>query len=273
MSSKTAEKYGKRLEHANRELKCVRIGQMKVCPMAQRELRPGWVADIASSMNIDMLGTPELSYRDGHFFIIDAQHRIEAIKKWNGPGWENVALDCWVWTGLTEKDEAEMFLELNHKLNVNVFENFKIALQAGRQTETNIACIVQNQNLVVSKQETPGAVRAVGTLIKVYKRDGGDSLGRALAMARDAFGDPGFEATVIDGFGQVCQRYNGVLDPRGAIASLRKMNGGVKGLLCMAAKLREKTGNPKAQCLAAATVTVINRDRSPKTKLASWFKE
>jgi hypothetical protein len=178
-----------------------------------------------------------------------------------------------VWTGLTEQDEAEMFLELNHKLGVNVFQNFKIALRAGRETEIAIACIVNGAGLVISKEKTPGAIRAVGTLKKVFVRDGADALKQALTLARDAFGDPGLEAMVIDGFASVCRRYNGVLDPKGAVASLANMHGGVKGLLCMAEKLREVSGNQKAHCLAAATVTVINRDRTGKSKLPSWWKE
>jgi hypothetical protein len=78
---------------------------------------------------------------------------------------------------------------------------------------------------------------------------------------------------VIDGLNLLCIRYNGVLDERAAVESLRRVNGGVKGLLNMAEQLREKSGNLKPHCLAAATIMVLNRDRAPKDKLPSWWKE
>jgi hypothetical protein len=273
MKDKTAAKYGKQVERKNRELKWVKLGLMKVSSMVQRELRQSRVDHLARIMDPDKLGTPEVSFRDGHYYIMDGQHRIEAVKKYLGDGWQDQHIQCWVASGLTESDEAEVFLSLNDKLNLDNFQKFKIACRAGRKEEIEISWIVEKEDLVISKEETKGAIRAVGTLQRVFRRDGANALHRALAMARDSYGDPGLEAKVIDGFGLLCNRYNGVLDIAKAVESLSNTHGGVKGLLSAAEHLRQKSGQSKHQCVAAASVTIINRDRTGKDKLPSWWKE
>jgi len=109
--------------------------------------------------------------------------------------------------------------------------------------------------------------------MRVYQRDGAECLRRALRLARDANGDPGLDAMVIDGFGMLCHRYSGGLDDTVAITTLSQAYGGVNGLLGNAEQLRQKTGSSKAQCVAAAAVTIINRGRAGKKKLQSWFKD
>ena len=124
-----------------------------------------------------------------------------------------------------------------------------------------------------SNNEIPGKIGAVGTLKRSYVRDGADALGRSLLLIKNSFGDAGFESRIIDGFGLICNRYNGVLDGKAAAIALSKTNGGPRGLLNMAEALHIKTGQLKYQCVAAAAVNVINRDRTGKSKLVSWFKE
>jgi hypothetical protein len=52
---------------------------------------------------------------------------------------------------------------------------------------------------------------------------------------------------------------------------LSSAHGGVKGLLNAAENLRNMTGNPKAHCVAAAAVNIVNRGRGGK-KLPDWWK-
>jgi hypothetical protein len=268
---KTAQKYGKQVTR-NRELKWVRLGSMRVSPQAQRELKQARVDHLVSVFDPDQLGNPEVSYRDGHYYIMDGQHRVAAVKEWFGKGWEDQHIQCWVASGLSEQEEAEGFLLLNDKLNVDIFQKFRVAVNAGRQIESDIDGIVRAEGLCVSQQQLPGAVGAVGTLKRVYGRDGKECLRRALCIARDAYGDSGLVAAVLDGLGLLCGRYNGALDEASAIAALKKALGGVNGLLGRAETLRQKTGNAKGPCVAAAAVEIINRDRKAAQRLADWWR-
>jgi hypothetical protein len=270
LKNKTAEKYDKQILRKNRDLRLVKLGLMKVSAMSQRELKQSWVDDLVANFDPDQMGNPEVSHRDGYFYIMDGQHRVEAVKAWIGVGWQEQHIQCWVAEGLTEEQEAETFLQLNNRKNVDTFQKFRVGLRAGRPTEVAIDKLVKQEGLRISTQKVPGAVACVGTLRKVYDRNGSDALSRTLRLARDSFGDAGFESNVIDGFGMLCHRYNGQLNEKIAVEALGRMHGGVKGLLGIAETLRNKTGNSKASCVAAAAVPVINR--ASKIKMPDWWK-
>lgn len=272
MTTKTAQKFEKQVVRKNRELQFVRLGQMRISSMAQRKFNQQWADGLLANMDIDQIGTPEVSFRDGYYYITDGQHRIDALKRWLGQGWEDQSVQCWVATGLGEKDEAEIFLKLNNRKIVDSFNKFKVAVIAGHPAEIAIKGIVESEKLCVSQDTTPGAIGFVSTLMNVYKRNGGEPLRRSLRIARDAYGDPGLQASVIDGFGLLCHRYNGVLDERSSITSLSGAHGGVNGLLGMAEQLRQKTGNSKAHCVAAAAVIIVNRGRTGAKKLPDYWK-
>lgn len=250
-------------------LRWVPIAKMKVNPLAQRELNQARVDHLAANFDLEQIGTPTVSERESAFFIIDGQHRIEALR---AMGWGDQQIQCWTYTGLNEQEEAETFLKLNDVLAVEAMARFRAGVHAGRDMECDIDRVVRSQNLCITKDQLPGAIRAVGTLRRVYSRTDGKTLGRTLRIVRDSFGDPGMEAAVIDGIGYLCGRYNGELDEQAAITKLSNVNGGVNGLLGRAENIRRSTGNPKGQCVAAAAVELINAGRGGK-KLDSWWKQ
>lgn len=249
-------------------LRWVPVSLMRTSPVAQREINPARVDYIAANFDPEDLGNPTVSRRGDVYYIIDGQHRVEALKQ---IGWGDQQIQCWTYDGLTEQDEAERFLKLNDTLTVNALARYRIGVTAERPVECDIDRIVRANGLVVSLDTIPGAVRAVGTLRRVYDRSDGPTLGRALRIIRDAYGDVGLEAPVIDGIGHLCQRYNGELHEETAVERLAAINGGVNGLLGKAEQLRRSTGQPKGQCVAAAAVEIINSKRVGP-KLPSWWK-
>lgn len=270
--NKTATKYDSRVERKTRELQWVRLGAMRVSPVAQRDLKQTHVNTLVSHFDIEMLGNPEVNFRDGHYYIMDGQHRVAAIKVWLGDGWEDQHVECWVTNGLTEREEAQAFLDLNRKLNIKPFDFFRVAVQAGRSLETNVKAAVEAEGLCVAKNKVrAGSISAVGTLCRVFQRDGNDALRSTLRIIRDAYGSAGLESAVIDGVGMVCGRYGGAFDEALAIEALRRSLGGVAGLLNTAAQIRQKTGSAANQCVAAAAVSTINRKLRGANKLPDWW--
>lgn len=255
-----------KVERAAR-LQWIPLDQMKINLLAQRELNQARVDHLAASFDLEQIGVPTVSHRDGSYWIIDGQHRMEALR---ACGFHDEKVQCWVYEGLTSEREAELFLKLNNTLAVAAIPKYRAAVHAGRPVESDIDRIVRSVGLVVSKDKIPGAIGAVGTLNRVYGRGPG-VLARALRIARDAYGDGGLEAAVIDGLGHLCARYNGELNEAEAVEKLSKAHGGVNGLLNKAEVLRRSTGNQKGQCVAAAAVDTINSGRGGK-KLPSWWK-
>lgn len=253
-------------------LRWVPLNAMRVNPLAQRDLNPARVDKLVAEFDLEQFGAPTVNHVSGHYNVIDGQHRIEALKRWFGDGaWEDQQAQCFCYDGLSEDQEAEVFLRLNDTLTVNVFTKFKIGVEAGRPDETAIARIVAAEGLRISLERHDGAICAVGTLMRLYHRAGPEILARTLRIVRDSYGDPGMEAQVIDGIGLLCHRFNGELVDDQLVGRLSTARGGMSGLLGKAEVLRRQTGNPKAHCVAAAAVELHNAGKGGK-RLPSWWK-
>jgi len=250
----------------------VRLGAMYVSDLAQRKRNDGRVDYLFAHFDLDRVGYPVVNKRDERYYIIDGQHRVEALKRWLGKDWERCEIPCMVYSNLNVQDEAEMFLRLNDVLNVRSFDKFKTAVAAGRDTETKIYKTVEKEGMHISESGAPGTIKSVSSLRKVYTRSTEQVLGRTIRVIRDAYGDAGFEAKVIDGIGHFCHRYNGVLNEAMAIEKLGDVRGGVKGLLNRAEQLRLRTGSSTAVCVAAAAVDIYNSGKGGGKKLPSWWK-
>jgi hypothetical protein len=248
----------------------VPLDQIKVNPAAHRERKQYRVDHLVANLDLDQIGNPVLNERTGSFFCIDGQHRIEALRQF---GFKTETIQCWVHDGLSEEEEAERFLSLNDTLAVDAISKFNSGVTAGRAIECDINRIVIANGCVVSKHSSvPGAIGAVNTLRRIYERSGSGVLARAIRISRDAYGDSGLEAPILDGIGLVCQRYNGDLDDKTAATRLANVAGGANGLLGHSEVLKRKTGAQKNFCVAAAAVEIINRGKGGK-KLPSWWKE
>lgn len=266
MSDKPTETEGRVQRDAR--LEWIPLAAMHVSPVAQRQLQQDRVDKLVAAFDLEKLGTLTVNWRSECWWLIDGQHRAEALRQL---GYGDQQVECWTYRGLNEGEEAEKFLGLNDILAVGVFPRFKVAVAAGRPVETDINKIVQGLGLRVSMDSGQHSVRAVGTLRRVYLRGGPQVLRRSLGIIRDSYGDSGLEALVIDGVALVCERYDGDLTDDRAATALSSGRGGVSSLLGRAETLRLQTGNTKAHCVAAAVVEQVNSGRGGK-RLPTWWK-
>lgn len=261
-------KPGPKIERSAR-LRWIPINRMAVSDTAQREIKQYRVDHLVAHFDPEQIGTPVVNERSGKFFLIDGQHRVAALAERFD---ETHQVQCWTYVGLTEEEEAEKFLQLNDNLTVGALDKYRVSVEAGREIESDIDRIVRSCGMAVTKQKAEGGIGAVGTLRRVYVRGGAHVLGRTLRIIDSAYGSSGLEASVIDGMGLLCGRYNGELKDEIAVLKLRNMRGGVKGLLGKAASIKERTRQPFNQCVAAAAVEVINSGKGGK-KLPTWWKQ
>lgn len=260
------------LKKLHSTLSDVPLTKVNVCAAAQRELKQSRVDFLASEFDPEMFGFPVVNLRASNYYVIDGQHRIAAVKQWLGDAWEKQSITCRVYKGLTEQQEAEMFDRLNNQLTVKSFDKFRVRVTAGRQTECVVKNIVEKCGLKISADKSEGSVGAVSTLVRVFKRENAETLARSLNIVNGSFGTPGLSQAVIDGVSRVCSRYNGALNDDEAIDRLRSLRGGVGQLMTKADLLRKQTGLSVPECVAAATVDVLNSRRGGK-KLPPWWKE
>lgn len=254
----------------NAALEWVPLNLMRVSSHCQRKVNPQQVARIAAHFDPDLLGLPVLSMHAHHYLVLDGQQRIAAFREWHGTGWETQQMQCHVYRGLSEQQEADMFLRLqSNRVRVSAYEEYRVGINAGREDETAVEEQVRAAGLKTGTSKS--SIHAVSSLLRVYRRSDAETLGKTLRIIRDAYGENGFGSETIDGLGLVCQRYNGQLDELWAIQRLGSALGGLNGLLNTARTLRLATGNSPALCVAAAIVDTLNKGRSGK-KLTAWWK-
>lgn len=248
----------------------VRIGAMRTSPKAQREFRKAHAEMIAADFQFEGLGFPVVSHRDGYYWILDGQHRIAALKL-SGFADDDL-IQCEVYTGLTEAEEADLFLVRDQRKAINKFDAFRIAVTAGHQKECHIEKIVQYHGCKISKSQSAGCIGATEALKFSYGL-GSLVLGRTIRILHDAYdGDrAAFDSGLVRGMSLVCQRYNGTLEDDQAVEKLSHLVGGPAAIRRRADALALKTGHTKTHCTAAAIVDTLNAGRGG-AKLDSWWK-
>lgn len=258
-----------RVPTGSRHLEWVTVGEMRISARAQRDhSKPGAVAlieEIASNFDPDKLGVLTVNERDGTYWVVDGGHRLTALGLM---GYGDQKTQCWVYHGLTEEQEADLFLDLNNVRVVNAMDKFKVAVVAERAAEADVDRIVRSLGLGVG----PGRnnVSCVSALLKVYHRGGAKVLATTVRIVRDAYGAPGYAARVVEGIGLFVASYENTFDEGRLVSKLSRKFGGVNGLLGRAEQIKSSHGAPLPQAVAAATVETYNQGRGGG-KLTGWW--
>ena len=231
----------------------------------QRALNSLFVKKLISNFDPDKFGQIVVSHRGGKYYVVDGQHRVEAVREM---GWKDQKLPCLLYEDMTLADEAELWGGLQNRHNARAVDRFKIAIVAGREDECNIERIVKSVGLAICDQRREGAVCAVAALLQVYKGAGlkqssGDSLARTLRVLRNAwgFGYSTFEGPLILGMGLVIIRYGREVDEEVLSQKLSKVKGGPSGMIGRAKQLKDIKGGTVGRCMAACIVDVYNSGR------------
>ena len=151
----------------------------------QRGLRPTWVAKIAKDFNEGLIGVLIVSYRDGRYYVVDGQHRLEAAKK---VGIEDVI--CQVHTGLTYEEEANLFREYNRqRKGLSAHDMFKAALEAKDPIAIDIMNLVDKYDfkLPLYSAKVDNYITATAAVQSIYKRIGSSGFERLLKLLRDTW--------------------------------------------------------------------------------------
>lgn len=130
-----------------------------------------------------------VSRRDGRFFVIDGQHRMEAAKLRGDISF----LPCIVSSFDTLAEEAGCFVQVNtRRRQVTPLETFKAELAAGDPAAVKINKIITDAGLSVAKHGNPtawkpGQISALGGVRGAMTRIGEQATQRALADLAQAF--------------------------------------------------------------------------------------
>lgn len=240
------------------------VSKLVVSPAAQRPLNEGWADKIAAEFNVDKLGIPVVSERDGAVWVVDGQHRVRALKL---VGWSDQKIQCDTYVGLTEAEEAELFDGLNDSRSVGTYAKFQVRLTAGRSREVGISRAVSDAGYQIAN----GKIKCVTALGKVYDAGGDERVVRVVSIIGEAFGVDAIRADVVAGLGLVVGRYGDKVGDEEFVRKFSALRGGYTTLRQKAEFIRQRVGKPKDQCMAAAIVDVVNAGRRGGSSLGSWW--
>jgi hypothetical protein len=132
---------------------------------AQDEAR---VAAIAKNYDQNLIGVPVLSRRqDGALVRVDGQHRLAAAIV---AGQGDVAVMCEVHTGLTQDEEARLFLRLNGSRSaVRVYDKFRARCTAREEFATSIVHALGTIKVRVAANKGKNTVCAIQALEKAHR--------------------------------------------------------------------------------------------------------
>lgn len=257
------------------KIRPVPINQMRIPPalVTQREFRKAHGDRIAANLDLNKLGFPIVNHRDGIYWVLDGQHRIYALKE-NGFVSDN--LDCEVYEDLTDAEMADIFLGRDARRQIAPYDKFHVSVTAGYKRARDILRAVEANGQRISRDREDG-ISAVGALGSVYDRCGDVVLGQVIRTINLGFGGDAlaFDRSIIEGLGLVYNRYNGRTNEKALGHRLADLRQGARELLRKAESIRERTGNEKKHCVAAAVVDIYNKAEGPhsKNRLPAWWKE
>lgn len=248
----------------------VRIAEMRVHETCQRKERPGWVRYLLEKWDFNEFGFPVVNFRDGHYFIIDGQHRIAALR---AAGLTDESVECQVYENLSDEEMAEMFLRLNDRKSVALFDKFMVSVEANRPEESAVMRMVLSNKLRVGRSATRGTIAAVNSLMKAH-RYGDVVLAQTLRTLRDAFDSApeGFDGGLIEGVAMVFNRFNGRTNEARLVDALGSVRNGPVGVRRKAELIREKLDADLRHCIAAAVVDIYNKGCARTERLDPWWK-
>lgn len=152
----------------------------------QRPINAAHVQDMTRTYdkrNFDPIVVSERE--DGTLVLIDGQHRVTMCKALGIR-----AVMARIITGLSNEEEAELFLDLNgfsgQRKKIKPGEIFNAKLVAKDDAATEIKAIVEKHGFKFGNAS--GEVQAHNTLMKLHKKHGQESLDRTFKIIRNAWG-------------------------------------------------------------------------------------
>ena len=170
------------------ELKKIPLSNIKFAEY-QREVKPSKINKIVKNFVPDIMGVGLVSFRGGEFWGIDAQHRIEALKKL---GYTEIL--CQVLTGLTYEQECYRFVLLNTgrtQLTANQVFHGRVE----EKDKDAIALVEMFKKYRFEYNKNNGTkddnfIGAVSKFVKMQKNFGMDRVEKVLRILRNAwYGD------------------------------------------------------------------------------------
>lgn len=193
----------------------------------QKDPNPRRIQSMADDFSWKLFQPLTVSKRDGHYYVIDGQHRLFTIRKIHGINTE-INLPCDIREGLTKEEECKLFVDLaGRRRPISPMEIFKGKYADGKGEYDIVDMYKQiNNNGLILDFETSkkiGRIIAVTTVYNVYNEipDIFDEYIETLSKTWN--GDiKSLQVPILKGLCEFMKRYNGEYDKNVFIKKLNK---------------------------------------------------
>ena len=246
----------------------IAIDDLVVDRSYQRICNAARVRKITRNLDWDLFGVIIVSYRDGVYYIVDGQHRVEAVRGLVDK------VTCLVWNDLTYEEECEKFLKLNserHSCNAN--QKFHARVQFGEEFANSTVDAMKKYNFTynpdcgTAKDNVIGSVPSIERIASSY---GIDALDNVLDVLRSSWygGSDSLESSLIKGLNTFLIEYQSKVDKATLCRALERYspkNIKLKAIYNINAEnLSGVTGGGGTKEHIAKTIRDVYNNESPK---------
>ncbi|WP_396899521.1 DUF6551 family protein [Mycolicibacterium sp.] len=220
---------------------------------------------LAESWEPPLIGVIEVSDRGSdqqpRYAIVDGQHRYAAAKLRD----PNAVLVANIHTGLTARDEAHLFYEIDAKrTRLTGWDRWNARRGAGDPTVLAVESVVEDAGLRVEDSPTNGSVRCVSTCEKVLKLGGQPLLRETLGLITEVWGVEveAFDAPLVHGTALVLWHYGKTINVERLADAMVDVS--PRQFKAKAVALREYERGSLPKLAALVIVNTYNRTKGPK---------
>lgn len=243
----------------------VYVNNLKTDMSYQSPVSDSQVRKITKNFDPQKLHTIVVNKREnGSLYIIDGQHRVEALKELGIP-----MIDATVHEGLTVEEEAEMYYGVNDRPAKSPNSKGKSLLRFGDIDAIQIEEAVSNVGLKIDydkKLKTDGYITAYAALQSIHKKYGQGLLEITLEIIKRAYGTDrkNYQAFIMKGMADFVSTYGNKIDVNHLINRL--IDVGFEKFMQEVNK-NQVSFSTKKESLPFALVEIYNKRKHNKNKL------
>lgn len=199
------------------------VSKLKIAAY-QSSCNPLRVKRIVENFDKEQLQPIDVSFRDGEYWIVDGQHRVEGIKEL-----KIKTILCRIHYGLSYEQEAKLYVSLNSPTNrrtPTTIHRVNAMVEARDPKILEIKHLVESNNFIFGKDQskTVDKIIAIATLEFIHKNLGVTGLDRVLRLVNKTWGGI-FEAVdkhVLMGVYLFVKHYNNDFTDKEFISKMNK---------------------------------------------------
>lgn len=241
----------------------VRADELKIHPLAQRELVPSNLKRLKTTLDLDAIGVMHaVEYDKRGLLIIDGQHRLHALMDNDFGEWPvevKIHLDI-----KNDKEACDKFWKLNKRATVSPYDTFMVEYHAGYPAAMGVYALALKHRLKIARGAADGSLICVSGLKRVFGFDNGKTLDETLTTVTTCWGtkSAALEGKLIEGIGMVFFKCMNSIDRAALEKKLSKYPGGPQALIGNARGMMQHRKTPLSRCIGDLIIDAYNKGRS-----------